>query len=89
MQVFEYRMHTTVQQTLEGFLVARELEKVFPGERAVLVRELPVLLEQAAQLGHVELCSGLLSRYTFCLLELRGEVHINRMVIMLLRQARV
>ena len=89
MQVFEHRMHTAIQQTLERFLVAGELEKVFPGECAVLVRELPVLLEQAAQLGHVELCSGLLSCNTFCFLEIRCKVHVNRMVIMLQRKARV
>ena len=45
-QVFEGWVNTAAEQALECLLVQRQLEQILPGERPVLVRQLPVLLEQ-------------------------------------------
>ena len=71
-------MHTSVKHALESFSVQRQLEQVAPGQCAVLVRELAVLLEEAAQLGHVEL--GSLGGRIVCLFELGREVLVDRVV---------
>ena len=53
-------MDPSVEQSLERFLVHWKLKKVLPGQGPVLVWELPVLLEEAPQLGEVELSGGCL-----------------------------
>ena len=80
MQRLERWMHASVKQTLERFLVEGQLEQVLPGQWAVLLRELSVLLQHPLQLRHVELGHRGRAHRLARLLELRSVVLIDRVL---------